>query len=156
MKATNEPWKAPISTHAPTASRIAISPGTSNEPSGSVSLATTTRDAADVADREVDLADQEHEDDAVGEQRRARHLREDVGEVAGAEEVLGLEGEEGDDHDQPDQDRPAAEVAAADVVEHTLAEALLGMPDSTAGASTLTGGSGAVCGMPDTFVGTPA
>ena len=41
-------------------------------------------DAADVADREVDLADQEDEDDAVGEHRRADHLRDDVGEVAGA------------------------------------------------------------------------
>ena len=42
MKATNEPWNAPISAHAATARRIAIEPGTSFEPSGRVSFATTT------------------------------------------------------------------------------------------------------------------
>ena len=73
------------------------------------------RDAADVADREVDLADQEHEDDAVGEHRHAGHLRDDVGEVARGEEVVGLEREEEDDQRQADQDGPAAEVAGADI-----------------------------------------
>ena len=81
------------------------------------------RDAADVADREVDLADQEDEDDAVGEQRHAGHLRDDVAEVAGAEEVVGLEREEDDDDDEPDEHRPAAEVAGADVVEDPSEEA---------------------------------
>src|SRR6478752_2291777 len=43
-------------------------------------------DAGDVADREVDLAEEEHEDDAVREQRRARRFRDQVDEVDGREE----------------------------------------------------------------------
>ncbi len=38
-------------------------------------------DTAEVADREVDLAEEEDEDDAVGEHRHARHLDDDVDEV---------------------------------------------------------------------------
>ena len=38
-------------------------------------------DRAQVRDREVDLAEQQDEDDAEGEHRRARHLRDDVVEV---------------------------------------------------------------------------
>ncbi len=118
------------------------------------------RDAADVADREVDLADQEDEDDAVGEQRHTGHLRDDVAEVAGAEEVVGLEREEGRDDDQPDQHRPAAEVPGADVVADPSEEALVGglLPGgrSARAHEGSVSRSGAVDGMPDTFVGTPA
>ena len=44
-------------------------------------------DAGEVADREVDLAEQQHEDDAVGEHRRAGRLGDQVDEVDGREEV---------------------------------------------------------------------
>ncbi len=114
-------------------------------------------DPADVADREVDLADQEDEDHAVREQRHARHLRDDVAEVAGAEEVVRLEREEDDDHGEPDQHRPAAEGAAADVVERAPDQGLRhrhgGRGGSRVGAQA---GPGSVDGIPDTFVGTPA
>ena len=113
-------------------------------------------DAADVADREVDLADQEDEDDTVGQQGDARHLRDDVADVAGAEEVLRLEGEEDEDHRQPDQHGPAAEVAAADVVEHAPEEALRHGSGRGGSGVRAHAGSGAVEGIPATFVGTPA
>ena len=84
ISATIEPWKAPISVVARIARKMQTYQGRC-APFGSCASATTTpADAADEADREVDLADQEHEDDAVGEQARARHLRDDVREVARA------------------------------------------------------------------------
>ena len=59
--------------------------------------------------------------------------------------------------DQADDHRPAAEVAAADVVpdapEEALRYLLRGGRDRV---RAHTGGSGAVCGIPETFVGTPA
>ena len=74
------------------------------------------RDAADVADREVDLTDQEDEDDAVGEQRDPRHLQDDVVEVDRGEEVVGGLAEDGHDQQERHDDRAAAEVARAEVV----------------------------------------
>ena len=67
------------------------------------------RDAADVADREVDLADQEHEDDADRDDGHARHLLDQVREVDRAEEDAGLRGEEDGDRDQADDHRQAAD-----------------------------------------------
>ena len=83
MSATIEPWKAPIAAQAPTAMRIASQPGTSCDDATMRHLRhDDAAHAGDVADREVDLADQEDEDDAVGEHRDAGHLRDDVREVA--------------------------------------------------------------------------
>ena len=68
---------------------------------GNWSSATTSAPMpGDVADREVDLPEQQHEDDAVGEHRRAGHLDDDVAEVVGGEEVRRLEAEEDDDGDR--------------------------------------------------------
>ena len=115
------------------------------------------RDAADVADREVDFAEEEDKHDAVCEQRHPGHLRDDVAEVAGAEEVVGLEGEEDADQDQSDQHGPAAEIPGAEVVENAPEERLgqhwLRWERRVGGAHAV---SGSVEGMPDTFVGTPA
>ena len=56
-------------------------------------------DAGEVADREVDLAEQQHEDDAEREHRRAGALGDQVVEVDGGEEVRRREAEEDDDDD---------------------------------------------------------
>ena len=73
---------------------------------GSCSSATIERaDAREVADREVDLAEQQDEDDAEGEHRRAGHLVDQVGEVDGGEEVRRRQAEEDDDEDLADDDR---------------------------------------------------
>src|SRR5204863_427106 len=67
-----------------------------------------TGHAAHVADRQVDLADQQDEHDAVGEHRRPGHLDDDVVEVDGAEEVV--RGQPEDEHHDPERedDRRAA------------------------------------------------
>ena len=62
-------------------------------------------DPGHVADREIDLPEQEDEDDAEGEHRRPGHLDEDVGEVDRGEEVRRLEAEEGDDEDEAEDER---------------------------------------------------
>ena len=158
MSATNEPWNAPISAATPSARTIGQIPGRSWPLSGFCSSAhDDAGDAADVRDREVDLADQQHEDDAVGEHRRARHLHDDVVEVDGREEVLRGEAEDDDDDRQADDHRPAAEVAALDVLPE------LGERGSRRAAATSNAGrrrsgrhDGASVGMPETFVGGPA
>ena len=82
MIATNEPWKAPISVAIASATMIGQNPGEVMAAVGRLELGgDDAGDAAQVGDREVDLADQQHEDDAEGEHRRARHLRDDVVEV---------------------------------------------------------------------------
>ena len=59
--------------------------------------------------------------------------------------------------DEPDQHGPAAEVAAADVVEDARRRSSRApQAGAAAVASVLTRGSGSVDGMPETFVGTPA
>ena len=104
ISATIEPWNAPISAQARDRERDREHAAVLVGAAGQRELGDDdARDAADVADREVDLADQEHEHDAVGEHRHAGHLRDDVGEVARREEVVGLEREE--DHDQRQADR---------------------------------------------------
>ena len=125
------------------------------------------RYSAQVPDREVDLAQQQHEDDAEGEHRNPRHLDDDVVEVVGAEEVRRLEAEEDDDDRQTDDDRQDAEIARPDVVEDPPAEALRCLLRGQGGGRVLpddldrrlgrhpTGASVAPA-MPATFVGTPA
>ena len=158
MKATNEPWKAPISEHTADGEEDRDDPRDLVPVRESQLRDDDAGDPADVADREVDLADQEDEDDAVGEQRHTGHLRDDVAEVAGAEEVVSLEREEDDDDDEPDEHRPAAEVPGAEVVEDPSEERLGqdGLRRERRSVVAHTGGSGSVEGMPDTFVGTPA
>ena len=68
-------------------------------------------DAREVPDRQVDLAEQQHEDDTEGEHRRTGHLVDQIGEVDGREEVRRRQAEEDDDEDLADDDRPRAEVA---------------------------------------------
>src|SRR6266540_3652618 len=70
-----------------------------------------TGDSAHESDREVDLADQEHEDDADADHRNACHLSDQVREVDGGEEDVRLRGEEDRDPDDPDDHREAADVA---------------------------------------------
>ena len=125
-------------------------------------------DAGHVADREIDLPDQEDEDDAEGEHRRPGHLDEDVVEVDRGEEVRRLEAEEDDDEDEAEDDRQDAEVPRLEVVDD--ATDLAGQPTrlrlvGRAAASVLADDvdvrgahavASAVDGIPETFVGTPA
>ena len=117
------------------------------------------RDPGDVADREVDLAEQEHEDDADRDRRHPRHLGHEVREVAGAQVVLVLPVEERDDADQPEDDRERSDVARPEQVEappDDVPEAVRGrdgvdrlrIGGRHAGASA--------SGIPATFVATPA
>ena len=121
-------------------------------------------DPGEVADREVDLAEQEHEDDAEREHRGAGRLVDQVDEVDGGEEVRRREPEDDDDEDLADDDRRRAEVAGAQVQPGPLPEprepASGAAPPRAAGArsgpttsAVLTWPPPAVDGMPDTFVG---
>ena len=88
---------------------------------------------AQVADREVDLTEQEHEDNAIREHARPRGLDDDVVEVVCGEEDGRLEGEEDDDEHEPDDDRQDAEVTRAQVVQRAP-------PRPSAAASSCTSG----------------
>ncbi len=120
-------------------------------------------DPGEVADGEVDLAEQEHEDDAEREHRGAGRLVDQVDEVDGREEVRGREPEDDDDEELADDDRRRAEVAGAQVQPRPLPEPcepgrellLLEVrraigPDDLRRAHVA---PPAVDGMPDTFVG---
>ena len=72
-------------------------------------------DAGDEADRQVDLAQQQHEDDAHGDDRVRRRLDDQVDEVAGGQEAVVLRLEDDRDEDQADDDRQRAELAGLDV-----------------------------------------
>ena len=74
------------------------------------------RETAHEADREVDLADQEDEDDAERDHGRACHLSDQVLEVDRAEEEARLRLEEERDRNDPDDHRQAADVARLDCV----------------------------------------
>ena len=90
---------------------------------GNWSSATIKRsDAGEIADREVDLAEQQHVDDAVGEHRRAGRLGDQVDEVDRGEEVRRRQPEDEDDDDLADDDRERAEVARAQVEPPALIE----------------------------------
>ena len=69
------------------------------------------REAAEKADREVDLADQQHEHDSDRDHRRAGHLPDQVLEVDGGKEDARLRAEEERDRDDSDDHRQAADVA---------------------------------------------
>ena len=123
-------------------------------------------DAAQVADREVDLPEEEDEDDAEGDHRHPGHLQDDVDEVRGGEEVRRRQTEEEDDRELAEDDREDAEVARLEVVAGglphppgTLGSAAVGERDARChdvrlGAHWAT--SAPVAAMPATFVGMPA
>src|SRR5262249_53496848 len=118
--------------------------------------------AGDVSDREVDLPQKQHEDDAVGQHRRAGHLDDDVSEVDGGEEVRRLEPEEDDDRNLADDDRDDSEVPGAEIGADPLEEAGVLFRGVRFCCSRIDGLRGAhydapvVAGMPATFVGIPA
>ena len=157
--ATIDPWKAPISA----AARIARKTQRYQGRCGAVRQLRLgdddAGDAADEGDGEVDLADQEHEDDAVGEQARARHLRDDVREVRRREEVLRGLAEDEDDERERDDDRPAAEVrrSGCSLERRCRQRLVLSGLDLTAGSAAVVMPA-APCGpgIPETFVGLPA
>ena len=70
------------------------------------------RETAQVADGEIDLADQQHEDDADRDHRHPGHLADQVHEVDRGEEDRRLRREVRGDRDDPDDHRQAADVAA--------------------------------------------
>ena len=81
--------------------------------------------AAQKADRQIDLRDQQHEDDTERDHRHARHLEDDVHEVRRREEVRRGEAEERDDEDLADDDRQDAEIPRLEVSDRSLPDALL-------------------------------
>jgi hypothetical protein len=72
------------------------------------------RASADVADRQVDLAQQQHEYDPGPDDHDRRHLRDQVHEVARGEEVRVARLEVDRDHDDPDHDRERSELTLAE------------------------------------------
>src|SRR3954452_1739122 len=72
------------------------------------------RHTADVADRQVDLAQQQHEDDPHADGREGGRLDDEVDEVASGEEVRVLRLEDDPDDDQADDDRQRAQLAGLD------------------------------------------
>ena len=87
MSATNEPCRTPITAPATSAARDRDQPRVVVARARQLQLGDDDAgDAADVADREVDLADQEHEDDADRDHGRPGHLHDQVVEVDRGEE----------------------------------------------------------------------
>src|SRR5690242_18881986 len=123
-------------------------------------------DSAQVADRKVDLTEQEDEDHAEDENGEPRHLHDDVVEVVGGEVVRRLEAEEDDDERDPDDDRQDAEVPGAHVVVRPAPEpwrgtrlVAFGETDPRCGDVEVRAhdaSSGAASGIPATLVGIPA
>src|SRR5262249_44878301 len=126
-------------------------------------------DAGEIADRQVDLAEQQHEGDAEGEHRGSGGLLDQVDEVDGREEVRRREGEDDDDDDLAEDDRHRAEIARPEVEPGPLPQPgdpagklfLLERRRSTVGPDDVGGAahaSGTPAGdaIPATFVGTPA
>src|SRR4051794_34651701 len=93
-------------------------------------------DAADVADGQVDLAQQQDEDDPHPDDGDRRHLDDEVDEVPRGQEpvVLGLEDDR--DQEQADDDRQRAELAGADAgppAPREVAERLVGSTRDSGG-----------------------
>ncbi len=82
------------------------------------------RHSTDVADRQVDLPDQQHEDDAVGDQAGARHLPDQIREVDRRGEVVDPEVEKDNDDQEREDDGRASDVPRADVGAEALRVAL--------------------------------
>ena len=117
------------------------------------------RDAAHGSDREIDLPEQEHEDDAVRDRRGPGRLDDQVVEVAGADVGGVLEIEVERDDDDPDDDRAAAELAGTQVVPDSPREVgdrdRFGC-DRRFGLDGHVVAGSASSGIPETLVGTPA
>ena len=84
------------------------------------------REAADGADREVDLAEQQHVDDADRDQADGGDLEHQVGQVLGGEEAVVLELEDRPDQGQADDDPQRGEVALDQAAQ--VAAGLAGAP----------------------------
>src|ERR1035437_2849290 len=85
-------------------------------------------EAADAADREVDLAEQENQHHPDRNDTHRRDLGHEVGEIEGGEEVGVLHLEDDRDQDQPEQHRQGAELPLTDAAAghgHQTANALL-------------------------------
>src|SRR6266566_6545825 len=121
---------------------------------------------AQISDRKVDLAKQEDEDHSEREHGQAGHLDDDVVEVVRGEEVRRLEAEEDDDHRQADDDRQDPEVPGPEVVVRPTPDPHLLLGDfpfretdprcGDVEVRAHDASSGAVVGIPATFVGIPA
>ena len=113
--ANRMPWKAPIAAPAASAAtmrdhgRHLVAVGDQEDGDDHA------RHARHVADRQVDLAEQQHEDDAHGDRGVGRRLHDQVHEVRGREEAVVLRLEDDRDDDQPEDDRERAELARLDV-----------------------------------------
>lgn len=74
------------------------------------------RETADRTDRQVELADQQHEDDADRDQTRTHDVHTEVGQVPGREEVR-VEALEDDPYREEDEDdRERAQFAGDELV----------------------------------------
>ena len=158
ISATNDPWSAPIAVVA----RIAAAMQTHHvrsEPVGILQLGGDhSGDPAHEGDREVDLADEKDEDDAVGEEAGPRHLRDQVREVGGCPEVGRRLPEDGDDNPEREDHRPAPEVAGLEVVLEPLPERFLlqGLDLGSSSDRHYAPAPAFVDAIPATLVGVPA
>ncbi len=78
------------------------------------------RQAADGADRQIDLPDQQHEDDADGDQTGPDDVHAEVGQVAWREELVVQPLEDAPDHDQPGDDQERTALADPHTASHLL------------------------------------
>ena len=106
-------WTKPIAVVHASAATIAGPPGPPGVLGTQEERHHDAADRADERDREVDLPDQEHEDDADRDRGDRGHLQEEVGEVALGEERVVEEAEDDDDDDEADDDRQRPELAGA-------------------------------------------
>ena len=109
------PWKVPIAMPEPSASAIAIGCGDLVAVGNQQDGCDHARHTRDIADRQVDLAEQQHEHDPHRDRRVGRRLHDQVDEVAGGEEAVVLALEDDRDDDQAEDDRQRSELARADV-----------------------------------------
>src|ERR1051325_612866 len=99
-----------------------ISPSRSTKTTPNAMIVEIDLSLGSVSDREVDLPEQKHEDDAERDDRGPRHLHDHVVEVRRADVRRVLEVEEEHDDHQRDDDRAGAQLARAEVVPHAAAE----------------------------------
>ena len=118
--------------------------------------------AADVADGEIDLAEQQDEDDPHGDDRHAGHLDDDVVEVDRRDVVRVFRPEVERDQRQPNEDRQNAHLAAAEPLEISASEREDRFPFLAAGVGGCRfgldrrqTGAGSDSSLPAAFAGAP-
>ncbi|HMJ32846.1 MAG TPA: hypothetical protein VK501_02925, partial [Baekduia sp.] len=99
-------------------------------------------ESADGTDRQVDLAEQQHEHHADRDQADGRDLQRQVDDVGGAEEPALLRLEDRPHDRQQDEDAQRAEIARADPVHELLAGGRQGLLLGRGGGWILLGGRG--------------